>query len=168
MKRIISAISAILLLFSVCFACAEDEIDGYGVLGESYEMGKGSVKLVAYDVDQVNSSNAIFLVFEFTNNGKEALSFSDEAWYYTHQEDEELYVVLAEDPRLNPYVEYCDPGATIRITDAYYLYDLKGEVKIELFRTDQLCQNHIGEVFYRLDIANEPKAVGEGYKWEDL
>ena len=132
MKRIISAISAILLLFSVCFACAEDEIDGYGVLGESYEMGKGSVKLVAYYVDQVNSSNAIFLVFEFTNNGKEALSFSDEAWY---------------------------PGATIRITDAYYLYDLKGEVEIELFRTDQLCQNHIGEVFYRLDIANEPKAV---------
>ena len=53
MKRIISAISAILLLFSVSFACAEDEIDGYGVLGESYEMGKGSVKLVAYYVDQV-------------------------------------------------------------------------------------------------------------------
>lgn len=48
MKRIISTISAILLLFSVCFACAENEIDGYGVLGESYEMGKGSVKLVAY------------------------------------------------------------------------------------------------------------------------
>ena len=171
MNRIFSALLAVLFLFSASFAIAEDEIEGYGALGESYEMGKASVKLVAYYVDHVkdSSGDAIFLVFEFTNNGTEPMWFGDEACYYIKQDGEEIYMVLAEDPRLDHTVQYCDPGATLRFTDAYYLYDdLKKEVEIELFETAQLFAEHFGEVYYFLDLANEPKAIAEEIEWDDL
>ena len=167
MKRFISIILALAVILFAFSALAESVQEA--VLGESYTVGNISAKLIAYHVEEINGSNYIYVEFEFTNNGSDPLVFENAAWLLLTQDDEECYVHMSDLPNIK-MIDPCRPGKTETYINAYMLNDLTTEVIIDMFQTDQLLarwDQRKGEIFYHIDIVNEPKAIADGYTWEE-
>ncbi len=168
MKRIISVILAVLLMLISAVSIAESIQEA--VIGEEYTVGDVSAKLIAYHVEQIDGLDYIYVEFEFTNNGSAPLTFENAAWLLVTQDDEECYIHTAELPNIK-LIDPCLPGKQMTYINAYRLNDLTTEVIIDMFPTDQLLvrwDKRTGEVFYHIDIVNEPKAIADGYEWEDI
>ena len=162
MKRLICILLTLILIVLSFIAFAEEVT---GVLGEVYEFDDVSAKLVAYHVEEIDGSSYIYVEFEFSNNGTAPLTFENAAWVLVTQDDDECYIHTTELPNIN-LIDACRPGATANYINAYRLNDLKTEVIIDVYPASQMLAgwgNRKGEVFYHIDIVNEPKAIAEGY-----
>ncbi|MBR6982068.1 MAG: DUF5067 domain-containing protein [Ruminococcus sp.] len=167
MKRCISIIMTLILILIAVSAFAESVQEA--VLGEAYTVGDVSAKLIAYHVEHVEGSDYIYVEIEFTNNGSDPISFENAAWLLVTQDDEEcgIHTVDLQNIKL---IDPCLPGNTETYINAYMLNDLTTEVIIDMFPADQLLvrwDKRQGEIFYHIDIVNEPKAIADGYEWED-
>ena len=168
MKRLLTIVTALVFMLIVsCAAFADDEV--IGALGEVYEFDDVSAKLVAYHVEEIEGSTYIYVEFEFTNNGSAPLTFENAAWILVTQDNEECYIHSIELPNIN-LIDACKPDATTTYVNAYMLNDLKTEVVVDVYPASQMLAGwgkRKGEVFYHIDIVNEPKAIAEGYEWEN-
>lgn len=166
-KRLACILLTMVLILVSVMAFADEGVTG--VLGESYDFDDISAKLVAYHVEEIEGSNYIYVEFEFTNNGSAPLAFENAAWVLVTQEDEECYIHSTELPNIK-LIDPCRPGMTETYINAYELNDTKTEVVIYVYPASQMLAgwgNRKGEVFYHVDIVNEPKAIVEGYEWEN-
>ena len=172
MKNLHSIITALVIMLIATMlvphaAFADEKVTG--VLGEVYEFDDISAKLVAYHVEEIDGSTYIYVEFEFINNGTAPLTFENSAWVLVTQDDEECYIHTTELPNIN-LIDACKPDATTTYINAYKLNDLKTEVIVDVYPASQLLAGwgkRKGEVFYHIDIVNEPKAIADGYEWKN-
>ena len=168
MKRYVSIFLTVFLLLMTFTALSESVQEA--VIGEAYPVGDVSAKLIAYHVEQIDGIDYLYVHVEFTNNGSAPLTFENAAWLLVMQDDEECYIHEAELPNIS-LIDPCLPGKQMTYVNAYKLNDPKTEVVIDMFPTDQLLvrwDKRTGEIFYHIDIVNEPKAIADGYEWEGI